>query len=87
MARSYGITPAELTAALDWENKIAAWPSAGTWRRATACRGRVAQPSGGTVLGLVGYPITLVDDIAEFAGVVGIKDEQLIPWMGRYNPV
>ena len=44
-------------------------------------------PHVGKALGLVGYPVTLVGDIAEFAGVVGVKDEQLIPWMGRYDAV
>lgn len=41
----------------------------------------------GNALQLVGYPTTLVRDIAEFAGDVGVKDEQLIPWMGDHNAV
>lgn len=41
----------------------------------------------GNALQLVGFPTTLVRDIAEFAGVVGVKDEQLIPWMGDHNAV
>ena len=41
----------------------------------------------GTALGLVGYRTTLVGEIAEFAGAIGVKDEQLIPWMGSRNAV
>ena len=41
----------------------------------------------GKALYLVGYPITLVHEIAAFEGVVAVKDEQLIPWMGDHNAV
>ena len=44
-------------------------------------------PQVGQALRLVGYPITLVHEISSFEGVVGVKDEQLIPWMGDHNAV
>ena len=39
-------------------------------------------PNVAKALRKVGYRTRLVREIADFAGVIGVKDEQLIPWMG-----
>ena len=44
-------------------------------------------PNVGRALRQVGYLTRLVEEIAELGGVRGVRDEDLIPWMGDRNAV